>query len=409
MSGRAYRRSLAGLAFALAAPAAAAAQAADLPYGSTRALNLGGELSATVGPPDSSAFFNYTDYERNTLRLARVRLFAEWRPAPQRLGSRRTPDRERHARRGRGRVPPLAALAAATTSWSRPGRIPPVVGVFSRRAYGRDNLVMGMPLAYQYLTSLRPDALPATLDDVLRMRAAAGGRRSPSGRAEAAPGIPLVSATRWDTGVRRSGGAHWFEASGAVTRGAPAVPVVRDRSDGQQWSGRAAVHLPDGPDARVSGARGAWIDRDVLRILPPSAASERTQTARRRRTPSTAAGDGWSAPNGCASSFQLPLLAAPASRHRAQRVVRVCRSRAIGCIRAGRSPCGLERLAFGPSSTRSSGSPLPWDAPVDRVEAVVGFRATRRLEVRAGWQHNWRSGGRVQERGFPAVQAFFWF
>ena len=40
-----------------------------------------------------------------------------------------------------------------------------------------------------------------------------------------------------------------------------------------------------------------------------------------------------------------------------------------------------------------------------RIEGVVGFRATRRLEVRAGWQHNWRDAGRVHERGFPAVQA----
>jgi len=36
-----------------------------------------------------------------------------------------------------------------------------VIGAFARQAYGRDNLVIGTPLAYQYLTSLRPDALPA--------------------------------------------------------------------------------------------------------------------------------------------------------------------------------------------------------------------------------------------------------
>ena len=40
------------------------------------------------------------------------------------------------------------------------GRVPPVIGAFARHAYGRDNLVIGFPLAYQYLTSLRPDAQP---------------------------------------------------------------------------------------------------------------------------------------------------------------------------------------------------------------------------------------------------------
>ena len=227
MSGRAYRRSLAGLALALAAPAAAAAQAADLPYGSTRALNLGGELSATVGPADSAAFFNYTDYERNTLRLARLRLFAEWRPAPSvsAVGELRIENATR------------VEAAAAYLRW-RPwqghdfvvqaGRIPPVVGFYSRHAYGRDNLVMGMPLAYQYLTSLRPDALPATLDDVLRMRARGWRPSFPIGSTEAAPGIPIMSATRWDTGVQALWRRHWFEASGAVTRGAPAVPMVQE-------------------------------------------------------------------------------------------------------------------------------------------------------------------------------------
>ncbi len=41
------------------------------------------------------------------------------------------------------------------------GRIPPTFGAFGRSAYGTANMLIGTPLAYQYLTSLRPDALPA--------------------------------------------------------------------------------------------------------------------------------------------------------------------------------------------------------------------------------------------------------
>ena len=108
------------------------------------------------------------------------------------------------------------------------------------------------------------------------------------------------------------------------------------------------------------------------------------------------------------SSFHLPLLAAPSSdtvlvawsgfveaRYRLHPRWQV----------AGRA----ERLSFSSVVGSASTAALPWDAPVDRVEAVVGFRATHRLEFRAGWQHNWRSGGRVQERGFPAAQVLFWF
>ena len=387
-------------------PVAAAGQAPDRPYPGAGALHVGGELSATIGPHDSVAFFNYTDYERNSLRLARIRLFAEWRPAPAlaAVGELRVEDAVR------------AEAAAAYLRW-RPwrdrdlvvqaGRIPPVVGAYPRHAYGRDNLVMGMPLAYQYLTSLRPDALPATLDDVLRMRGRGWRPSFPIGSTAVAPGIPLVSATRWDTGVQVLWRREWLAASGAVTLGAPSVPMVRDRSDGRQWSGRVAVHLPDGLALGVSGARGAWIERDVLRVLPPSSPSAQAQTVvgadveyGRDRLLVRA--------EGLRSSFHLPLLAAPSS----DTVLAAWSGFAEARYRlhprwqvAGR----VERLSFSSIVGSASTVAQPWDAPVERVEAVVGFRATHRLEFRAGWQHNWRSGGRVHERGFPAAQALFWF
>jgi hypothetical protein len=53
------------------------------------------------------------------------------------------------------------------------GRIPPTFGAFARRTYANDNILIGYPLAYQYLTSLRPTRLPANADELLQMR----GRR----------------------------------------------------------------------------------------------------------------------------------------------------------------------------------------------------------------------------------------
>ena len=47
---------------------------------------------------------------------------------------------------------------------------PDLRGVSRRHAYAADNPLIGYPLAYQYLTSLRPDALPASADELLRMR-----------------------------------------------------------------------------------------------------------------------------------------------------------------------------------------------------------------------------------------------
>lgn len=88
------------------------------------ALRIAGDVTVTAGARDENAFFNYTDYERDALRGVGVR----W---------------------------PHRAVAVQA------GRIPPVFGADGRQAYAADRLLIGSPLAYQYLTSLRPDAVPS--------------------------------------------------------------------------------------------------------------------------------------------------------------------------------------------------------------------------------------------------------
>ena len=46
----------------------------------------------------------------------------------------------------------------------------PLTFSFARRAYATDNPLIAYPLAYQYLTSLRADALPVNADELLSMR-----------------------------------------------------------------------------------------------------------------------------------------------------------------------------------------------------------------------------------------------
>jgi hypothetical protein len=387
------------------AAAPAAAQTRDEPYGFARGrVTFGGEIAGSAAPRDDEAFFNYTDYERDTFRMARVRLFGQWRIAPpvSLIGEVRSENAD------------ALEVSALYLRW-RPlparefdvqiGRIPPVVGAFARRAYGRDNLVIGLPLAYQYLTSLRPDALPASVDDLLRMRGRGWRPSFPIGSQSIAPGIPLVSATRWDTGVEAHWRTGWLETAAAFTRGAPAVPVVRETNGGRQWSGRAAVHLPVGMTLGVSGARGKWIEDGVLAFLPEE-----------RREHSTESVIGTDVEYGAGhwlvraellrSVFQIPILSVSSgtsleawsgfveARYRWHPRWQV----------AGRA----EKIDFA-SLVGSAGGPAPWDAPVTRLEGVLGFRATRAIELRAGWQHNWRDAGRIHERGSPAVQVLYWF
>ena len=69
----------------------------------------------------------------------------------------------------------------------------------------------------------------------------------------------------------------------------------------------------------------------------------------------------------------------------------------------------VERLRFARVHGSTSPGSTPWDADVDRVEAAVAYRATTTTEIKFAWQHNWRAGGRVRERGFPAIQLLYWY
>ena len=69
----------------------------------------------------------------------------------------------------------------------------------------------------------------------------------------------------------------------------------------------------------------------------------------------------------------------------------------------------LERLTFSRLLDTIGGGLVQWDAPVSRLETVVGFRVRRSIDLRCGWQQDWRAGGRVRERGYPAIQTLIWF
>jgi hypothetical protein len=376
--------------------ATALAQGDVTTYPAAARWSLGGEIAAAAAPKDDEAFFNYTDYSRNALRVTRLRLFGEWRWQD-----------------GISLVSELRVenasidLAAAYLRW-RPwaaheldvqaGRIPPLVGAFARRAYGRDNAVIGFPLAYQYLTSLRPDALPATLDDVVAMRARGWQPSYPIGVQSDAPGIPLVSASRWDTGVEVRWLRGALELAGAVGLGAPAVPVVRETNGGRQWSGRAAWHAPFGLQAAISGARGTWVEQRALDLIP---------IVNREATQQVVAADiefgrgRWLIrAETLRAAFAVPMFSAPARTLTASSAFLEARYRFHprwqGAVR-------VDRLRF---ADLPSG---PWDAPVDRAEAVIGYRVTRTFDVRAGLQHDRREGGRVRRATYPVAQILFWF
>ena len=388
--------------FLLCVAAAGWVSAQGLPEGPVRALDgrltVSGEVIAAAGSTDDSAFFNYTDYEHNALRMVRLGISGLYRPVTWLafVGELRSEDMEQPAPYAAyARVRPWKAQAFDVQA----GIIPPTFGAFGRRAYGTSNPVIGYPLAYQYLTSLRTDALPASADDVLRMRGRGWRSSFPIGSAESAPGVPLVSAFQWDTGVQASWKTERLELAAALTQGTLSSPRVADDNGGKQLSGRVAFTPAVGLIVGASAARGAWLSRTVA---PDSNPAQRALGADIEYSR-----DHWIVRSEMVwSRWTLPTALAPAGAKAVDALAAWVEGRYRATPRiffAAR----LDRLGF--SELAGSLLTIPWDAPVERVEWGIGYYVQRNVVLRATAQHNWRNAGRITGRTYLSGQLAYWF
>ena len=257
----------AGFAVALLTAVDAAAQALPsepFTFGGGRVV-LGGDAAVSVAPEDEG-FFNYSDYEQTTLRHVRFGMNALVRLSERVavLGELRSENFDY--------VTPFALYLRIHPLPNRRfdiqiGRIPPTFGSFSRRSYGHDSPLIGAPIGYQYLTSLRPDSVPADLDELVRMRGRGWLSAYSVGDRVGHRGVPLVSAFTWDTGVQVSGGWNMVTGAVAVTNGTPSNPRVSDDNTGKQVSFRTTVTPVTGLTFGTSYARGEFLDRRIRPLL----------------------------------------------------------------------------------------------------------------------------------------------
>lgn len=359
-------------------------------------LVLGGEISAVAGQQDDTAFFNYTDYENNTLRMVRMALAARWQPVRRvaLLADIRTENFE---------LPePYALYLRVRPVETIPfdiqvGRIPPVFGRFARQSYAADNPLIGYPLAYQYLTALRADAIPATAADLIRMRGRGWLLNYPVGHTNEGPGLPVVSAFRFDTGVQARYAPGRFDLAASVTTGTLSNPRLADDNAGRQIAARAGMEPIAGLIAGVSVSRGAWLSDDVV---PAAGGRDYRQQAvgidlEYSRNRWLVRGEA------IRSTWRLPAIA-PALTARTGFLEGRVRVHPRVFV-AGR----VDRMDFS-RLTGTSGEPT-WDAPVTRLEAGGGWYFRRNLVGKLAAQHNWRDGGRVKQRSFVSAQVLFWF
>jgi hypothetical protein len=381
------------LAAMLLTAAGAGAQTAPAP----RRLTVGGEVSMAFAPEDPT-FFNYTDYEYTSLRLARVALSGAFRihDRLELLGEVHSDNLE---------TPRARALYLRLRPWPRrpfdlqAGLIPPVFGAFPRRTYATDNFLIGYPLAYQYLTSIRSDALPATTDDLVRMRGRGWRPQFPVGSQEERPGLPLAEALRWDTGVQARAGTERLEVLAAYTTGTLSNPRVRDDNGGRQLSARIASRPITGLVLGASAARGAYLSRESTEGLPVDGDSFLQRAygldAEYSRGYWLVRAEGvWSA-------WDMPAIGEP-------RVEGPLRAGAVSVEGRYKLMPGLyaaarfDHLAF----SRPQGMSVSWDAPVTRFEYGAGYHIRRNVLVKGIMQHNRRRGMRSLD--LAAGQLLFW-
>lgn len=365
---------------------------------------LGGELTFTFGP-DDPGFFNYTTYEFSALRNFRMSMSAEVRANDhlQVLGE---------VRLDQLRVLEAYGLFVRIRPWParrfdiQAGRIPPTFGAMTRTSYASDNLLIGQPLAYQYLTSLRPDAVPATNEDLLRMRGRGWLSNFPIGNSVPAPGLPLVNTSRWDTGVGVHGVAGMIEWTGAVTAGSLSDPRLRDNNGGRQVAGRVVARPVAAIELGFSASRGAWLNRTIDQQRVAAESSDRSRQVAFGADAEYSAGPVLVRGEVIRSTWRMPAVPTLSLAEPLAAVSTLVEGRyrfAPGVYVAARG----DWLRF--SNVTGDRGINTWEADVVRTEVGVGYSITRNIQLKGSWQHNVRDGGRVRKDALFAGQVLYWF
>ena len=360
------------------------------------------DLRAGVAPPDDG-YFNYGDYDHSTLRLFRLSLSTELRPAPWMavLLEGTSENMDAHVRAAYLRVTPLAGRALDL----QVGRIPPVFGSYARNAYGDDGPLVGWPLVYQYLTTVRADAVPSSADDLLAVRGRGWYVPYPSGAYPPGAGLPLASASRWDTGASLRLGRDRVQTAIALTRGSLSDPRVSDNNPGKQVAARVAFGPRPAFTLGLSGARGSYLDRKVTDSLPAGLPRAYHQSVLGLDL-EVAHGHLFVRAEALASWWSTPALGFPAIPEplRTSGFYLEARYKVAPGWTAG---VRVDRLAF--DDLAGSRKTETWDADVTRIEAGLSWTPRRHLTLRGVYQYNWRDTGRFAREGFVAGQLGLWF
>jgi hypothetical protein len=370
-------------------------------------VRLSGEASASMSTLDAEeeGWFNYSDYENSTVRSLRLSLVGEVTVSQHVavITEIRTQQLE---------APEAYALYVRIRPWLshaldiHAGRVPPTFGSYPRRLYVADNPLIGMPLAFQYLTSNRGDALPATADELARMRSRGWETTYSIGDPTAEPGLPVANALRWDTGVQVRWQHDPVTVYGAITQGTLGDPRLSDDNGGPQLAARVVFAPHPIVTMGASVAAGPYLARALTPVLPgPVGLRSHRQEAYGADVELSR--DRWLVRSELVwNRWGQPAYDADPKRDLDATGVMVEARYKLwpGLYAAGR----VDRLGFSTIPTDTFGV-VTWDADVTRLELGGGWTVHRHVLLKAVWQRNRRDGGRVRASDIGAFQVVTWF
>ncbi len=365
---------------------------------------FGGEFFGTFGSEDPG-FFDYDDYEYNALRNVRLSISTEVRAS-------RYVQALAEVRLEHGDELSAYAMFLRVRPWPERrfdvqiGRVPPTFGAFTKSIYAYHNVVIGQPLAYQYLLSLRTTALPAIGDDLLRMRGRGWLSSFPVGDTSRDAGVPIVNTSRYDTGVQVHGVVSRIEWTGSVTTGSLSDPRIGDNNGRPQYAARVIAHALPGLKLGMSAARGAWLDDSLDDALAGTARAREFVQAAVALDAEASHGPWLARAEWLRSSWSMPVLGTPAIDGPvvARSLIVEGRYRLLPGLTLGVRGDGLWFTDLVGTSAIET-----WEANVRRLEAALGYAITRNLTAKFAWQRNRRDGGRLRHDTLLAGQLLYWF
>jgi hypothetical protein len=259
------------------------------------------------------------------------------------------------------------------------GKIAWPIGTWAPRTYSDKNPLIGVPLMYQYHTSLRWDDIPLTTDDLLA--AAGAGATGPDyGSGVGSAGMPIVDDFGWDVGLVAQGSVRPIEFAFGATQSAPGwASPGEDANHGYTALGR--LGFAPVPELRVgvSGARGAYLPKFFGPYLPAGKSEqdypqqlvmadlEVQRGALEFRA--EAANNEWKTPYTGTLGVQSGYAEARWTFN-------------AGWWLASRAETERFSKVTGTAGTRT------WDENVDRFENGIGYRISRNVLAKAVWQHS---------------------